>query len=95
MAGNCTFCASTKYLERSKSLCPKLHVFCHFAHELLSPPSENCMLKTPRPDHYLAKTENTEKKEMKKDEEHLEETDGFSAGAGADSTAAARIRACR
>lgn len=53
------------------------------------------MLKTPRPDHYLAKTENTEKKEMKKDEEHLEETDGFSAGAGADSTAAARIRACR
>ena len=28
-----------------------------------------------------------------KDEEHLEEADGFSAGAGADSTAAARIRA--
>ena len=52
------------------------------------------MLKTPRPD-YLAKTENTEKKETKKDEEHLEEADGFSAGAGADSIAAARIRACR
>ena len=29
------------------SLCPKLHVFCHFAHELLSPPAEICMLKTP------------------------------------------------
>ena len=78
---------------RSISLCPKLHVFCHFAHELLSPPAEICMLKTPRPD-YLAKTENTEKKETKKDEEHLEEADGFFAGAGADSTAAACIRAC-
>ena len=32
---------------RSISLCPKLHVFCHFAHELLSPPAEICMLKTP------------------------------------------------
>lgn len=47
------------------SQCPKLHVFCHFAHELLSPLAEICMLKTPRPD-YLAKTENTEKKETKK-----------------------------
>ncbi len=76
------------------SLCPKLRVFCHFAHELLSPPAEICMLKTPRPD-YLAKTENTEKSEAKEDEKHMEEADGFSAGAGADSTAAACIRACR
>ena len=48
---------------RSISLCPKLHVFCHFAHELLSPPAEICMLKTPRPD-YLSKTGNTEKKHL-------------------------------
>lgn len=46
------------------SQCPKLRVFCHFAHELLSPLDEICMLKTPRPD-YLARTENTEKKEMR------------------------------
>ena len=65
MAGNCTFCASTKYLELSKYQCPKLHVFCHFAHELLSPLAEICMLKTPRPD-YLVKTGNTGKKETKK-----------------------------